>query len=164
MKSYRNTIPCNCNKSLCNLLDARAGLTGNLVDLTLPVMRSFIKSLLAPFLLASVMALAHHSNVMYDKDKEVTLKGTVKEFAFANPHVSILIAVSDANGVTTDWTFEGASTRGMVNAGWRKSTLKPGDSVTIVGHPLRDGQHGAQLLRAILSDGTILQASAGGNY
>jgi hypothetical protein len=110
------------------------------------------------------MALAHHSNVMFDKDKEVSLKGNVKEFAFVNPHVSILITVTDANGVTTDWSFEAASTQGMVRAGWRKSTLKPGDSVTIIGHPLRDGHPGAQLLRAILSDGTVLQASAGGNY
>jgi hypothetical protein len=101
---------------------------------------------------------------MFDKDKEVSFKGTVREFVFANPHVSILISVPDANGVTTDWSFEAASTQGMVRAGWRKSTLKPGDSVTIVGRPLRDGRPGAQLIRAILSDGTVLQSSAGGNY
>ena len=119
---------------------------------------------MAPLLFASVIALAHHSNVMFDKEKEISLKGTVKEFVFANPHVSILISVADANGVTTDWSFEAASTQGMVRAGWRKSTLKPGDSVTIVGRPLRDGRPGAQLVRAILADGTVLQSSAGGNY
>jgi len=127
-------------------------------------MRLFDKFLVVPFLLASGIGLAHHSNVMFDKDKEVSLKGTVKEFVFVNPHVSILISVPDENGVVTDWSFEAASTQGMVRAGWRKSTLKPGDSVTIVGRPLRDGRHGAQLVRAILSDGTVLQGSVGGNY
>ena len=127
-------------------------------------MRLFNMSLVVSFLLASAIALAHHSNVMFDKDKEVSLKGIVKEFAYVNPHVSILISVPDEKGVVTDWSFEAASTRGMVNAGWRESTLKQGDSVTIVGHPLRDGRPGAQLVRAILSDGTVLQGSAGGNY
>jgi hypothetical protein len=53
-------------------------------------------SLIASFLLISGVALAHHSGVMFDHDKEVTVKGVVKEFAFVNPHVSILISVTDA--------------------------------------------------------------------
>ncbi len=144
--------------------DPGSGLTGSLVDSILTAMRLFNKFLVVPFLLASGMGLAHHSNVMFDKDKEVSLKGTVKEFVFVNPHVSILISVPDEKGVVTDWSFEAASTQGMVRSGWRKSTLKPGDSVTIVGRPLRDGRPGAQLVRAILSDGTVLQGSVGGNY
>ena len=144
--------------------DADSGLTASRRDSILIAMRLFNRFLVVPFLLASAVGLAHHSNVMFDKDKEISLKGTVKEFVFANPHVSILLSVPDEKGVVTDWSFEAASTQGMVHAGWRKSTLKPGDSVTIVGHPLRDGRPGAQLVRAILSDGTVLQGSAGGNY
>ncbi len=109
-------------------------------------------------------AFAHHSGVMFDRDKELSLKGTVKEFVFVNPHVSILLAVQDEHGVTTDWSFEAASVQGMVQAGWRKSTLKPGDSVTIVGHPLKDGRPGAQLVRVVLADGTVLKSNAGSNY
>ena len=52
----------------------------------------------------------------------------------------------------------------MVQAGWRKSTLKVGDSVTIVGRPLKDGRPGVQLLRAILADKTVLKSNAGANY
>ena len=115
-------------------------------------------------LLFSGLAFAHHSGVMFDRDKEVTVKGTVKEFAFVNPHVSILISVTDAKGVTADWSFEAASVRGLVGAGWRKSSLHIGDTVTLVGHPLRDGRSGAQLVRAILSDGTVLASATGGNY
>jgi len=151
------------NKQWLNMVRGE-GLTAHLVEYIIRVMRYSRNSLLAPLLFASVIALAHHSNVMFDKEKEISLKGTVKEFVFANPHVSILISVADANGVATDWSFEAASTQGMVRAGWRRSTLKPGDSVTIVGRPLRDGRPGAQLVRAILADGTVLQSSAGGNY
>jgi Family of unknown function (DUF6152) len=110
------------------------------------------------------VALAHHSSVMFDGQKEVTVMGTVKEFNFENPHVSILISVTDERGVTKDWSFEAAAVRGMAEAGWRRSTLKPGDSVTITGHPLRDGRPGAQLVRAVLSNGKVLQSNAGGNY
>jgi hypothetical protein len=110
------------------------------------------------------VAFAHHSGVMFDSQKEVTVTGTVKEFNFDNPHVNITITVTDDKGVTKDWSFEAASVRGMVQAGWRRSTLKPGDSVTIVGHPLRDGRPGAQLVRAVLGDGTILKNNVGTNY
>jgi hypothetical protein len=121
-------------------------------------------SLTASFLLITGIALAHHSGVMFDHDQEVTVKGVVKEFAFVNPHVSILISVTDAKGVTADWSFEAASVRGLVVSGWRKSSLHPGDVVTLVGHPLRDGRHGAQLVRAIFADGSVLSATTGGNY
>ena len=115
-------------------------------------------------LIACGVAFAHHSGVMFDNQKEVTVTGIVKEFNFDNPHVSITITVTDDKGVTKDWSFEAASVRGMVQAGWRRSTLKPGDSVTIVGHPLRDGRPGAQLVRAVLGDGTVLKNNVGGNY
>jgi Family of unknown function (DUF6152) len=111
-------------------------------------------------------AFAHHSGVMFDPDpqKEATINGTVKEFVFANPHVSMLISVTDAKQVVTDWSVEAASVQGMVQAGWRKSTLKVGDKVTIVGRPLKDGRPGVQLLRAILADKTVLKSNAGANY
>ena len=110
------------------------------------------------------IAFAHHSSTMFDRDSEVTLKATVKEFFFVNPHCSITVTVAGENGKATDWSFEAASVQGMVRAGWRKSTIKPGDAITIVGRPLRNGDHGAQLVRAILADGTVLKASEGGNY
>ena len=102
--------------------------------------------------------------MMFDREKEVTIKGTVQEFVFSNPHVSIALDVPvDTKGPTL-WRFEAASTQGMVHAGWRKSTLKVSDTVTLIGRPLRDGRPGSQLVRAILSNGTVLQSNAGGNY
>ena len=107
-------------------------------------------------ILLSIPLHAHHSGVMFDPMKEVTLKGTVKEFVFVNPHVSIVIAVIDDKGQVVDWSIEAASTQALVRSGWRKSSLKFGDVVTIVGRPLRDGRPGAQLVRVILADGTEL--------
>jgi hypothetical protein len=118
----------------------------------------------AALLATCALALAHHSGVMFDSQKELTIDGTVKEFVFSNPHVSIVIAVTDDKHAVTDWSVEAASVQGMVKAGWRKSTLKAGDKVTIVGRPLRDGRPGVQLLRAILADKTVLKNNAGANY
>ncbi|MGC1459174.1 MAG: DUF6152 family protein [Steroidobacteraceae bacterium] len=106
------------------------------------------------------VAIAHHSYAAFDTTKEITIKGAVRQFKFENPHCSIIITTIDKDGRTTDWYFEAASVRGLVMKGWRKSTLKPGDTVTLVGHPIRDGRPGASLMRAILADGTVLQANA----
>jgi hypothetical protein len=128
-------------------------------------MRSPVFSRLLVFFLGTAMAFAHHSSVMFDRDSEITLKATVKEFFFINPHVSITVTVPGENGAAAaDWSFEAASVQGMVRAGWKRSIIKPGDAITITGHPLRNGEHGAQLVRVVLADGTKLNASAGGNY
>ncbi len=102
---------------------------------------------------------------MFDAQKEITVKGTIKEFDFENPHVRVVLTVPGENGgPATEWNFEAASVRGMALAGWRRSTLKGGDQVTLVGAPLKDGRTGAMLHRAILADGTILKSNLGANY
>jgi hypothetical protein len=131
----------------------------------IPLMRYSIFSGLLVFFLATAMAFAHHSSVMFDRDAEITLKATVKEFFFINPHASITVTVPGENGgAAADWSFEAGSVQAMVRAGWKRSTVKPGDSISITGHPLRNGEHGAQLMRVVLPDGTKLNAGAGGNY
>jgi hypothetical protein len=81
-------------------------------------------SLIFSFLLVAGVAFAHHSGVMFDRGKEVTLKGTVQEFVFANPHVSIRISVVDSNGTATDWSFEEASTQALVRSGGESQLSK----------------------------------------
>lgn len=121
--------------------------------------------LAALVLLLPALAHSHHSSAMFDSSREIEIKGVVKVFKFENPHVNIVVTVKDdKSGSATDWYIEAASVRGLAMAGWRKSTLKPGDAVTIVGRPLRDGQPGASMVRAILADGTTLAANAGRNY
>ena len=114
---------------------------------------------LAIALLLGIPLQAHHSGIMFDPVKQVTLKGTIKEFIFTNPHVTSLITVTDDKGQAVDWNIEAASTQALVRSGWRKSSLKFGDKVTIVGRPLKDGRPGAQLVQAILADGTELGRS-----
>jgi hypothetical protein len=123
------------------------------------------QKIFALLLLAAALAQAHHSGAMFDSAKEVQIKGVVKQYKFENPHVNIVIEAQDEKtAATTEWFFEAASVRGLVLAGWRRSTLKAGDTVTLVGHPLRDGRPGAALVRAIMSDGTTLASNAGANY
>jgi hypothetical protein len=110
-------------------------------------------------LLLGVQLHAHHSGIMFDPTKQVTLKGTIKEFIFTNPHVTILITVTDDKGRAVDWSIEAASTQALVRSGWRRSSLKFGDTVTIVGRPLKDGRPGATLVQVTLADGTELGRS-----
>ena len=120
-------------------------------------MRLYIS--LAIAVLLGIPLQAHHSGIMFDPVKQVTLKGTIKEFIFTNPHVTILITVTDDKGQAMDWSIEAASTQALVRSGWRKSSLKFGDSVTIVGRPLKDGRPGAVLVSVTLADGTELGRS-----
>ena len=85
-------------------------------------------------------------------------------FCTIDPNVGVVTVPDDKSGTPTDWFIEAGSVRGLAMAGWRKSTLKAGDAITVVGRPLRDGQPGASLVRAVLADGTTLAANAGRNY
>jgi hypothetical protein len=104
-------------------------------------------------------ALAHHSFSMFDAQKEVVLKGTVKEFQWSNPHTWIQLNVVDASGKTIEWSIEGGSPNLVGRQGWKRNTFKPGDEVEITVHPLRDGQPAGSFVRAVLPDGRKLGGS-----
>ena len=105
---------------------------------------------------SSVPALAHHSFAMFDRTKEVTLEGTIKEFQFKNPHAWIQIVVPNAQGVMQEWGIECGAPAMMVRTGWKGSTLKPGDKVTLLTHPLKSGAASGSLIRVTLADGRVL--------
>jgi hypothetical protein len=98
-------------------------------------------------------ALAHHSFAMFDPDKTVTLKGTVKEFEWTNPHSWIRIMVMDPNGKATQYALEMGSPARSTFDGWKKDSLKPGDVISVTMHPLKDGSRGGMYLSAVLPDG-----------
>jgi hypothetical protein len=101
-------------------------------------------------------ALAHHSYAMFDGEKTLTIEGTVKELQWANPHVWLEVVV--LQGATAgNWSFEGGPIQQLKRIGWRSEILKPGDKVTVVAHPLRDGSKGGALMWITLPDGRILQ-------
>src|SRR4051812_37503367 len=81
-------------------------------------------------LVAAAPAFAHHSGAMYDNAKTVELKGTVKEFNWTNPHLTLVVDTVGADGKMESWDIEGGSPNTLVKSGWRKSSFKQGDKVT----------------------------------
>jgi Family of unknown function (DUF6152) len=82
---------------------------------------------------------AHHGNASYDMTKSVTVKGTVTDFQFINPHVLIYMDVKDASGSVTNWAGELTSPNRLVRLGWTKSSLKVGDEVSLTGAISKNG-------------------------
>jgi hypothetical protein len=104
----------------------------------------------------SAPALAHHSFAMFDQAKSVTLKGNVVEFQWTNPHAWIEIDVPAEQGGKERWGVELNSPNNLSRQGWRRSTLKPGDAVTITINPLRNGKKGGLFNTVQLPDGRML--------
>jgi len=103
-------------------------------------------------------ALAHHSFAMFDQSQTVTLRGTVTDFRWTNPHVFIELAVKNESGADEQWSIEMTSPEHLSRAGWRPGTLKPGDKVTLSIHPMRDGGKGGQYLSGTGPSGPLLGA------
>jgi len=104
-------------------------------------------------------ALAHHGRALiYDSKTETTVKGTVTEFVWSNPHVQIGIEGVDANGTRRQWLIEASSTGILADRGWSRRTLKAGDTVTITFHPGLKGSSTGDLIKAVLADGRELGA------
>jgi hypothetical protein len=98
-------------------------------------------------------AFAHHSFTMFDVQKQTTLTGTVKEFQWSNPHCWIQLLVRDESGEEAEWAVELASPRIIFQGGWKPGSVKPGDKVIIIVHPLKDGSKGGSLVSAVGPDG-----------
>ena len=99
-------------------------------------------------------ASAHHSFAMFDSSREHTVRGTVKEFQWTNPHVWIQVSVPDANGREVVWSIEGSSPNSLRRQGWSSTTFKPGDRISITMNPLKNGDPGGSFVRAIMPDGS----------
>jgi len=108
------------------------------------------------------VAAAHHSFAMYDTDKIVVLKGSVKEFEWTNPHALLWIINSATDGGADDlWTVElPTSPANLVRMGWTKHSLQPGQALAVEINPLRDGKHGGSFKKAKLASGEVLVAMA----
>ena len=106
---------------------------------------------------AATPSLAHHSTAMYDSAHPMTLSGTVKEFNWTNPHISVELYVDGKAGEAGKvWTLEASSTGVMTRAGWNKHTVNPGDKITVLFSPQRDGSAGGGLTSLTLPDGKVI--------
>ena len=109
---------------------------------------------LAP-ILAVVPAAAHHSYTMFDMQKTVALDASVVRFKWQNPH-SFIEADVAVNGGTERWAIEMTAPNNLVQEGWKRTSLKPGDRVRIWVHPLRSGARGGSYVGVRLPDGSTL--------
>ena len=100
---------------------------------------------------------AHHGTAAFDTSKEVTMKATVTELIFSNPHVQIHWEAKAASGEKESWQGELTSPNKLARAGWTKSSLKPGDEVTISGFQVKNGNHTLWIRKLVGPDGQPMQ-------
>ena len=107
---------------------------------------------------------AHHGSSNYDMSKSVSVKGTVTQFEFINPHSAIHLEAKDDKGNVEQWLIEADSPNNLARAGWNRDSIKPGDVVTIVGNRLKDGSKVMRLQKVIFADGKELKPREGDEY
>jgi hypothetical protein len=99
-------------------------------------------------------AFAHHSFAAFDMEKEVRLSGTVREVQYTNPHAWVFLDVADAKGGTVTWAIESGGPNIIKRMGWKLNTIKVGDKIEALIHPMRDpSRKGGSLVMFVLADG-----------
>jgi hypothetical protein len=100
-------------------------------------------------------ATAHHSYAMFDREKDIVLTGTVKDWQWTNPHSFLVLSVTGDQGKVVEWGLEGSSPQVLRGRGWQREMVKPGDKVTVHLKPLKAGTTGGQLSSVAAPDGHI---------
>ncbi len=110
--------------------------------------------------IVSLPLLAHHGNAAYDDTRTVTLKGTVTEWDWSNPHCVLQLEVTDDSGQVVSWIVETENPTSMTNIGWTKAAMKPGDHVTVTALPAKNGKHIGRIVDVLLPSGQKLTGKA----
>jgi hypothetical protein len=105
---------------------------------------------------ATATVSAHHSFAAFTMTSEKTISGIVKKVDWTNPHSWIWVDVTNEKGGIDTFGFEGMSPNYLARRGWSKSTLKPGDKITVTFRPMRDGSNGGMFMNAKLPTGEVL--------
>lgn len=116
-----------------------------------------VPALVAVMLVSAVMPLSAHHSWPISYNRLVTVKGTVVEFRWANPHPMMTLDVQGTDGRTEQWLIGGPAIIRMEANGWTKTTVKPGDVITGIGYQFSDGQKILRLERVVLADGKELR-------
>ena len=106
--------------------------------------------------LMSLPLFAHHGAAAFDTGKRLTLKGTVKEWVYVNPHCLLTLDEKGEDGQVVQWIAETQPPTSVFPAGYRKDSFKPGDEVTITVEPVKNGRPIGRIVRAVLASGKIL--------
>jgi hypothetical protein len=110
-----------------------------------------IASLIVPVRLA-----AHHGNSSFDTGEKLTLKATVTEWFWANPHCFLKFDVTDQKGNVVRWVAETSNPSDMTNLGWSRQDFKPGDRITVTLQPVKNGQPIGRVIEVVLANGRTL--------
>jgi hypothetical protein len=127
-------------------------------------MRSKLFRALIPLVVAvtfSAPLFAHHGTAAFETDKRLTLKGTVTEWYWSNPHCLLRFDVKAENGQVAHWIGETQNPVTMTNGGWSKAAIKAGDEVTVALFPVKNGQPLGRIITVTLPNGTVLDALKG---
>ena len=114
-------------------------------------MGRYLGILLAAAVLGAAPAQAHHSAAMFDRTRTTTVSGTVRELQWTSPHCWLQVVSSDPDG--GEWSIEMGAPLELYRGGWRPAILKPGDKITVVLNPTRDGKRGGLYVSATGADG-----------
>src|SRR5687767_448340 len=112
-------------------------------------------------ILATQASAAHHSFAPFDLARNITLKGTIREVQFTNPHVWLQVLVPNEKGSQVEWSIEAGAPGMLLRTGWKPNSLKPGDAVTVVTHPAKSGARTGSLVSVTTSDGRTLGPGGG---
>jgi hypothetical protein len=104
----------------------------------------------------SLPLLAHHGNAAYDTEKKITVKGTVTQWFWANPHCVLEFDAKDENGQIVHWSAETENPTTMTHTGWAKASFKPGDEVTVTMITVKNGKPIGRIVEAVLPNGQKL--------
>ena len=123
--------------------------------------RLMVSALVLGSLMVSIPMFAHHGNAAFDASKKLTLKGTVTEWFWANPHCILEFDVKDENNQVVHWATETSNPADMVNRGWGKLTMKPGDQVAVTFEPAKNGSKVGRVIDIVLPSGQKMSGGFG---
>ena len=127
------------------------------------MMKGMLLSGVAGLLVSVMPASAHHAFAAeFDAKKGIKVTGTITKLEWTNPHAWLYVNVKDESGKLTNWSFELGSPNGLVRQGWRRTSLKEGDQVTIEGFLAKDGSNTANAHSVTLPDGRKVFAGSQG--
>ena len=123
--------------------------------------QAFFGVFFAVLILFGVSLAAHHGAASFDTTKELTLKGTVTEWIWANPHCFLKFDAKDDTGTVRNWAVEVSNPTDMTRLGWARTSFKFGDEVTVTLQPVKNGAPVGRLRRVVLPNGETLGTGGG---
>ena len=122
--------------------------------------RPALFAMLAGLFFISLPVWAHHGTSPYDNTKLTTVKGTVTDYLFINPHVLISVEAKDSRGKVEKWMAEANSPNVLSRHGWSRDIIKAGDGITIIGNRAKNGSTTLRLQKVVLSNGQELDPNS----